>query len=68
MYNKHFFCVNNSQLNSLTELLTNKIDNQFIVVQDYGDYSDIAQYSSKYDNVKFVCVKTDNLDISNRLF
>lgn len=39
-----------------------KVDNMFVVLEEYNGYSTISQYSSKYDNFHVVSVKTENLD------
>lgn len=61
----HFFTLNENKLDDLNILFKNKTDNQYCVLNSYGKYSDIAQYSKKYDNIKLVCVLTDNLDYEN---
>lgn len=58
----HFYSLNENRLKDINILFKNKVDNQYVVLNSYGKYCDIAQYSKKYDNVKLICVITDNLD------
>lgn len=60
--NKHFFLIQDYQIRFLSILYMNKIDNQYYVLAESGKYSDIAQYSEKYDCVSIKTVLTDNLD------
>lgn len=48
-------------------LYLNRIDNQFYVLNESGRYSDIAQYSEKYDCVSIKTVLSENLDRSKQI-
>lgn len=39
-----------------------KIDNSFIIINQFNEYSDIIQYRAKYNEFKICTVKTVNLD------
>ena len=60
--NKHFFLIQENQVKYLSILYMNKIDNQYYVIAESGKYSDIAQYSEKYDCVSIKTVLSENLD------
>lgn len=61
-YKAHFFTLTNQQLSKCSQLLTNKIHNQYVICNSYNGYADICQYNSMYDNLKFIMVKADNLN------
>jgi len=63
----HFYLVKEEYIKYLTILYLNKIDNQYYILGSSGRYSDIAQYSSKYDCVSIKTVITENLDRTKRL-
>ena len=65
--NKHFFLIQDHQIKYLSALYENKIDNQYYILAQSGKYSDIAQYSAKYDCVSVKTVLTGNLDESKQL-
>lgn len=44
-----------------------KIDNMYVVLEEYNGFSSIAQYSSKYDTFRIVTVQSENLDRSKEL-
>lgn len=44
-----------------------KRDNTYIVLDEYNGVSTICQYSSKYDQVKIIKVKSDKLNLHDRL-
>lgn len=44
-----------------------KVDNMFVVLEEYNGFSTICQYSKKYNNFHVVSVKTENLDKSMEL-
>lgn len=67
MYKSHFYTLDRQGLNNVSNLLTNKIDNQYFIVNDYGESVDIAQYSETFNNIKFITCKKDNLDKSMNL-
>ena len=63
----HFFLVKENQVKYLSRLYENKIDGQYYILGSSGKYSDIAQYSIKYDCVSIKTVLTENLDIKKEL-
>lgn len=48
-------------------LMKRKCDNEYIVLKSNDGYSDICQWSDKYQNVHIATVRDDRLDESNRL-
>ena len=62
-----FTIIKREHLDMMKMLYAMKEDNAFIIVDEFNGYSTIAQYSSKYDQVKLIDVKSENLDISKRL-
>jgi len=65
--NRHFFLIQDDQIRYLNMLYLNRIDNQFYVLNESGRYSDIAQYSEKYDCVSIKTVLSENLDRSKQI-
>lgn len=63
----HMFFLEEQKIRLLQRLVLEKIDGSYIVLQRGSDFSDIAQWSDKYQNIKFVCVRTDRLDESQRI-
>lgn len=62
-----FTIIKRNDLDEMKMLYAMRQDNAYIVLDEYNEYSTIAQYSSKYDQVKVISVKTANLDPSKRL-
>lgn len=62
-----FTIISRDTVDELIMLYRMKIDNSYILVDQYNEYSTILQYSSKYDQVKMITVKSENLDQSKRL-
>lgn len=58
----HFFFIEDKHIAALSRLFRDAIDGAYIVLASSRDFSDIAQYSEKYQNVKVITVRTDNLD------
>lgn len=63
----HFFFIEENLLNPIGKLFVRKNDREYVVLAQSGGFTDIAQYCSKYQNVKVVTVRTENLDSSNRV-
>ena len=59
--------IKQSQVETLNIMNTLKIDNQYMVLDEYNGYSTICQYSKKYDNFHIANVKTENLDDSLKI-
>lgn len=51
----------------LIMLYNMKIDNLYIVCEKFNSFSTILQYSKKYDQVKMITVKSEDLDPHLRL-
>lgn len=62
-----FTIIKRDTVDQLLMLYTMKEDNAYVVVDEFNEYSTIFQYSSKYDQVKMISVKTENLDPTKRL-
>ena len=62
-----FTVIKREMVDELNMLYAMKIDNSYVVVDEYNEFSTIFQYSKKYDQVKLITVKTENLDPSKRL-
>ena len=63
-----FTIVKETALDEMKMLYRMKEDNSYIILDEYKEFSVIAQYSSLYDQVKIITVKTENLDKSKRLY
>ena len=48
-------------IQNMNKLMTIKQNDAFFIMDEYNGYSKICQYSSKYDNLHIVEVKSDNL-------
>lgn len=64
---KKFYIIPLDDVSKIKRLYSNRINNQYIVLSYYEEYSDIAQYSLKYDMVSIKTVKTSNLDTTKEL-
>ncbi len=62
-----FTIIKRELVDELKMLYSMKIDNTYVVVEEYNEFSTIFQYSKKYDQVKMITVKTENLDPTKRL-
>ena len=62
-----FTIIKRDVVDQLLMLYKMKVDNEYVVVEEFNGYSTIFQYSSKYDQVKMISVKTENLDPLKRL-
>jgi len=58
----HFFFLEDNHIALLSRLFRDCVDGAYFVLSSSRDFSDIAQYSEKYQNVKVITVRTDNLD------
>lgn len=67
MASMHFFYLEENRLNGLFKLFKNKQDGQYMVLNESNGYSDIAQYSEKYQNIRIISVKTDHLKKEDEL-
>lgn len=64
---KKFYIIPLNDVSKIKLLYSNRINNQYIILNYYEEYSDIAQYSLKYDMVTIKTVKTSNLDTTKEL-
>ena len=62
-----FTIISKDKVDELLMLYKMQVDNSYIVLEEYNEFSTICQYSSKYDQVKMITVKTENLDKSKWL-
>lgn len=62
-----FFNIEEDVLVGINRLMQVKHDGMFVVLQQSNGFTDIAQYSDKYQNIRIVTVPTDRLDESKRL-
>lgn len=62
-----FFNIEEKHMPGLSRLFRDKIDSQFIILGSANGFTDIAQYSTKYQNVRVITVRTENLDYTYRL-
>lgn len=53
--------VKQDDINNMIKLMTLKENDTFFVLDEFNGYSKICQYSSKYDNLHIVEVKSENL-------
>lgn len=62
-----FFVVQVEQVEKLRNLVDRKIDGEYVVLQQSNGFTDIAQFSSKYQAVRIVTVPSGRLDWTLRL-
>lgn len=62
-----FTIIKRNIADQLIMLYNMKIDNLYIVCEEYNGFSTILQYSKKYDQVKMITVKSEDLDPRLRL-
>ena len=62
-----FTIIKKEAADGLMKLYETKKDNSYIVVDVFNEYSTIFQYSAKYNQVKMISVKTENLNPTDRL-
>lgn len=62
-----FTIISKDKVDEILMLYKMQVDNSYIVLEEYNEFSTICQYSSKYDQVKMITVKTENLDKSKWL-
>lgn len=63
----HFFFIEENHLKGITELMRRKNDDEYIVIANSKGYSDIIQYSAKFQNLKVITCKSENLNRNNEL-
>ena len=62
-----FTLISRDVVDEMLMLYQMKIDNAYIVVEQFNEYSTICQYSAKYDTLKLITVLSENLDSNLRL-
>lgn len=62
-----FTIIKRNIADQLIMLYNMKIDNLYIVCEEFNGFSTILQYSKKYDQVKMITVKSEDLDPRLRL-
>lgn len=60
---QHIFSITEEKFKLLPLLISFKSDNEFVILKDDRDFCDIAQWSNKYQNIKILTVRKDNLDM-----
>lgn len=63
----HFIFLTEDQVNDIKTLFKNRFNNEYIVLNEGNGFSDIAQFSEKYDNVRLVTVRNDKLSKADKL-
>ena len=67
MANSHLFFIEQSKMQKLNNLFLDRIDGAYVVLTASNGFADIAQYVSKYDNIRIICVRADKLNPSLRM-
>ena len=67
MYKQHFFILEPYQLQQIEKLFKEKINNSYVILTQSKGYCDIAQYSDKFQTVKLICVREENLSLELEL-
>lgn len=62
-----FVIVSRQAVDEMLMLYRMKQDNVYSIIEENNGFSTIAQYSGKFDSVKIVTVKSENLDTTKRL-
>lgn len=60
---QHIFCITEDKFRLLPLLIQYKSDKEFVILKDDNNFCDIAQWSNKYQNIKILTVRKDNLDM-----
>lgn len=62
-----FYTLEERQVKRILTLFERKFNNEYVLLADSNGFSDIAQYSEKYQNVRLCTVRSENLDKDNRI-
>lgn len=62
-----FVLVQEDDLKQMRRLFDNARDNEYVLLSESNGFSDIAQYSDKYQAIRIVTVVSKHLDWTNRL-
>ena len=60
---QHIFAVTENQLVAINKLARDKFDGEFTFLTHGETFSDIAQWSEKYQNIKILTVPTKKLNL-----
>ena len=63
----HFFFIEDYQIASLEKLILRKNDGEYIVLASSNGFSDIAQYTDKFQDLKIIAVPSRKLDPKKEL-
>lgn len=58
----HMFFITGNEIDKINMLFRLKKEGQYVVLSESNGFSDIAQWSSQYQNVKIITVPTYKLD------
>lgn len=64
----HFFFIEENHLPYILKLFSHKNNGEYVVLNESNGFSDIAQYSEKYENIRVITVPTNKLNVSDRLY
>lgn len=56
-----FYFIRKRDIDKLRQLFESKDTDLKVVLNQFGDFSDVAAYSEKYDTVVFTTVKSDTI-------
>lgn len=56
------FCVDDYSVSQIQRLINRKVDQEYIIIQKWDKYCDIAQWCDKYQNVRIITVPADKLE------
>lgn len=59
---QHIFAIQEKDLPKVKLLFSHKFDGEYFVLTQSNGFSDIAQWSDKYQNIKILTVPTDRLN------
>ena len=64
---KNFFRIPLKCVPAITVLCEHKIDGEYVIINRSDDFCDIVQYSSRWHNLRVICVRAENLKKENEL-
>lgn len=64
---KKYFVIDETACKYIYKLLKDKIDMQYIRLNTGNGFSDIVQYSEKYQSCRVITVRNDKLNTDNEL-
>lgn len=63
----HLFFIEQNKMQKVNNLFHDRIDGAYVVLASSNGFADIAQYVSKYDNVRIICVRAERLNPNLRM-